>query len=72
MLITGIGESVDGLAHLVAVRGAHAAQNGSGQDAESQLRRGQQGCSGRPVMEADRVMEGTLFIDGKRQLCEPL
>ena len=28
MLITGIGESVNGLAHLVGVRGAQAAQDG--------------------------------------------
>ena len=34
MLITGIGESVNGLAHLVGVRGAQAAQDGLRKNAE--------------------------------------
>ncbi len=54
MLITRIGESVNGLAYLVGVRGAQAAQDGLGQDAEPHLHLVQPGGMGRRVMEIDQ------------------
>ena len=58
MLITGIGESVNGLAHLVGVRGAQAAQDGLGQDAEPYLHLVEPGGMGRRVMQIDRGVAG--------------
>ena len=51
MLITRIGESANGLAYLVRVRGGQAAQDGLGQDAEPHLHLVKPGGMGRRVME---------------------
>ena len=54
MLITRIGESANGLAYLVGVRGGQAAQDGLGQDAEPHLHLVKPGGMGRRVMEIDQ------------------
>ena len=58
MLITPIGESVNGSANLVGTRGTQAAQDGSGQNVEPHLHLVQPGGMGRRVMEVDQGVVG--------------